>query len=226
MKKAPLFLLGGGVAAIAALFFAKRKSDATTDAITRAVSGTASLSEGDVVVQSPNGAKGAQVSLRLTGYWPFSATAAELKMEGGVNDRKGKPLHTVEDYLAGKADHVSLSGDDAIFPYGQRIDIPWGSRTLIGRVTDTGSHFRGAGKLYRVAGSEPIDVCVATSKTVIPQKTVTAAIISGDNLAGGKAVATGKFTGQTVTAGNEIGPVFGMVLGDEDLKWIGRAYNE
>ena len=38
---------------------------------------------------------------RLTGYYPFIAnlTAKERKMEGGVNDRTGRPLIAIEQHL-------------------------------------------------------------------------------------------------------------------------------
>jgi hypothetical protein len=138
------------------------------------------------------------VKLRLTGYWPFSAREDEKKMEGGIHDRKGNPLHTVEDFLSGKAPFVSLSGDDAVWPYGQLIKIPWvGGKIITGRVVDTGSHFRGAGKIYRVAGAEPIDVCVASSKSEVP-KLVDAQIVAGDSFDPKKMIATSGIKGQTV----------------------------
>lgn len=134
-------------------------------------------------------------------------------MEGGVFDRKmpskykndptsqqykDHVLHTVEDYLSGNAAFVSLSGDDSIWPYGQAVRIPWtNGETIIGRVVDTGSHFRGIGKIFRAVGFEPIDVCVASSSTVVPTK-VEAQIVPGDNFAKGKSVATSKFKDQTV----------------------------
>lgn len=186
-KSVSLLLVGGGATLGVGAFLALRKSAATTDAVEKAVSG------------APGG-RGI-VKLRLTGYWPFTARPDEQRMEGAPVDRRSKPLHTVEDFLAGKADHVSLSGDDAIFPYGQRIDIPWGDRTIIGRVTDTGGHFRGAGKLYRTIGEEPIDVCVLSSETKIPNVHVSARIVAGDSFESGKLIATGGLKGQEVLVG-------------------------
>jgi hypothetical protein len=124
------------------------------------------------------------IEVHLTCYWPFEAglTAAERKMEGDPVDRKKNPLHTVEDFLAGKSDHVSLAGDYTIFPYGQKILIPWGDKTLVGRVTDTGGHFHGAGKLFRVLGAEPIDVCVFSKDLHPPKTTVDAQVVIGDTL--------------------------------------------
>lgn len=203
-KATSIFWIGGGLATIGAVFLAVKKSNETTEAISDAVDGT-----GKNLVQ-----------LRLTGYWPFAATDAEKKMEGGLQDRKGQPLHTVEDYLAGKADFVSLSGDDAIWPYGQRVNIPWtDGKTILGRVVDTGSHFRGANKVYRLAGTEPIDVCVASSATVVP-KVVTAQIVAGDNNEKGKSVAVNKLKDQTVLTGTT---VLGGDFTDEDYEEMFRA---
>jgi len=168
-----LALIIGGLttagASIAALFMAKKSATAVKDAVQGA-----GMPQG-----TPN-----TITLHLTGYWPFQAglSAAEKKMEGAPVDRRGKPLHTAEDFFAGESDHVSLSGDPDIFPYGQKINIPWGDKTLVGRVTDTGGHFHGAGKVFRVVGAEPIDVCVKSSTTVIPKKTVAAQVIVGDHL--------------------------------------------
>jgi hypothetical protein len=143
-------------------------------------------------------AMGGTFEARLTGYWPFAATPSEIQMEGGVNDRKGKPLHTLEDVQAGKAPYVSVSGDDAIFPYGQRLQLDvWPG--VVFRVVDTGSHFRGATKIYRVAGREPLDICVATKDSVVP-KLAEVTIVKGDHFdKPGKEIATTKFQGQTVT---------------------------
>lgn len=144
---------------------------------------------------------GGAITLNLTGYWPHSAKASEKRMEGGVNDRKGRPLHTVEDFFAGKADHVSLSGDDAAWPYGQAVKIPWFDKAILGRVTDTGGSFRGANKKYRFLGREPIDVCVAYSTTPVPKGAIVAQIVPGDSYERGKAVAVSKFSGQSVAVG-------------------------
>lgn len=190
-KSGALWLIGGGVAVGAAAWFASRKSVATTTAVERALA-----DEPD-----PDTGERGLINVKLTGYWPFTARPDEVQMEGGTKDRKGNPLHTVEDFLAGKSDHVSLSGDDALFPYGQKIIIPWGDREITGRVTDTGSHFRGVHKVYRVAGYEPIDVCVQSSATKIPKTAVQARIVAGDNFEKGKAVATGGFQGQNVIVG-------------------------
>jgi hypothetical protein len=138
--------------------------------------------------------EGATIDVRLTGYWPFQEglSPEERLMEGGHNDSHGNPLYTLEDFQEGRAPYVSVSGDSAAWPYGQRIEISaWPG--VIFRVVDTGNHFRGVpifsdfesytkGKFYRVAGREPLDICVASSRTVVPKEGTTATIIAGDDL--------------------------------------------
>lgn len=152
---------------------------------------------------------GGAFDARLTGYWPFveGLDAKARLMEGGVRDRKENPLHTLEMHQKDRNAHpfVSVAGDYEIFPYGQRIEIDqWPG--LIFRVVDTGGHFHGTGKLYRVAGREPLDICVASSETHVP-KLARVTIVKGDVLDKkgnpvidmNAAVALSKFQGQTVT---------------------------
>lgn len=198
MKAWPFVLIGGGLAATAAAFFAHKKSTQVVEAIQDVVNSP------PVLPAPPVDQPGSPIfHSKLTGYWPSTATASEQKMEGKPVDRKGAPLHTVEDFLAGKSDHVSVSGDYTIFPYGQKILIPWGNSTITGRVTDTGSHFFGALKVYRIAGREPLDICVLSSSTKIPDSLVDVTIVPGDNYEKGKAVATAGFKNQTVVVGAE-----------------------
>lgn len=148
-------------------------------------------------------AGGGTFNARLTGYWPYAArTATEIKMEGGHNDRKGKPIHTLEQHRADPVAHpyVSVSGDDAIFPYGQRIKIDrWPDAVF--RVVDTGGHFRGSNKVYRISGAEPLDVAVDSPKTKVTPGAVVA-IIKGDHFdKPGKEIAAGRFSGQIVSVG-------------------------
>jgi len=176
-----LGLLSGG-AALGAAYLLHRKAEQTREQTMQAV------------------ATGGTFAVRLTGYWPFTASASEKKMEGGANDRKGKPLHTLEDFQAGTAPYVSVSGDDAIFPYGQRIAIDeWPG--VVFRVVDTGGHFRGSGKVYRAVGHEPLDICVQSSKThVVPLSTAT--IVKGDHFdKPGKEVEVARMQGQSVAVG-------------------------
>lgn len=90
---------------------------------------------------------------RGTGYYPDRSA-----MEGGFVDRKGKPLHTLQDFLAGKASYVSVAMDSTAFPYGTKLRIPeleakYG-RPIEFRVVDTGGAFRGK-------GTSRIDICTA-----------------------------------------------------------------
>lgn len=184
MRAWPIILTGGGIAGVVSALVLRRKMNATVEEVKQAVS------------------EGGTFKIHATGYWPFSARPDERKMEGAPVDRKGRPLHTVEDFLAGKSDHASVSGDDAIFPYGQKILVQWFDTDLPCRVTDTGGHFRGLGKVYRVGGEEPCDFCVASSKTPIPKSPLVATIVVGDHWdKAGKEVAADGFKGQTVSLG-------------------------
>jgi peptidoglycan hydrolase-like protein with peptidoglycan-binding domain len=123
---------------------------------------------------APVGApQGKGVTARGTGYFPENS-----RMEGGFNDRKGKPLHTLQDYLSGKAPYVSVAMDSKAFPYGTKLRIPeleqkYG-RPIEFRVVDTGGAFQGR-------GTGRIDICTANRKasldptingklTLIPQR--------------------------------------------------------
>ena len=90
---------------------------------------------------------------RGTGYYPSSSA-----LEGGFNDRLGKKLRTLQSYLAGNAEYVSVAMDSTAFKYGTRLRIKeleakYG-RSIVFRVVDTGGAFRGKGR-------SRIDVCVA-----------------------------------------------------------------
>jgi peptidoglycan hydrolase-like protein with peptidoglycan-binding domain/3D (Asp-Asp-Asp) domain-containing protein len=93
---------------------------------------------------------------RGTGYYP-----ANSKLEGGFNDRKGNPLNTLQDFLAGRAPYVSVAMDSKAFPYGTQLRIPeleqkYG-RPIDFRVVDTGGAFTGK-------GTSRIDICTANEK--------------------------------------------------------------
>jgi 3D (Asp-Asp-Asp) domain-containing protein len=82
-------------------------------------------------------------------------------MEGGYLDRKGKPLHTLQSYLAGKSPYVSVAMDSKAFKYGQPLRIPelekkYG-RPIDFRVVDTGGAFKGR-------GTSRIDIATANSR--------------------------------------------------------------
>jgi hypothetical protein len=69
-------------------------------------------------------------------YKPYAGMSAKQKaMEGGPTDAAGKPLHSLEDYLQGKAKYVSLArdylgglpgGDPRFRKYGTKVRIPEG----------------------------------------------------------------------------------------------------
>ncbi|MBS2040305.1 hypothetical protein JST97_35285 [bacterium] len=92
-----------------------------------------------------------------TGYFPDNSA-----MEGGYVDRKGKKLNTLQDFLAGKADYVSVAMDkNENIPYGTKLRIPelekkYG-RPIEFRVVDTGGAFTGK-------GNSRIDICTANQK--------------------------------------------------------------
>jgi 3D (Asp-Asp-Asp) domain-containing protein len=90
---------------------------------------------------------------RGTGYYP-----ANNSLEGGFLDRKGAKLRTLQQFLAGRADYVSVAMDSRAFAYGQRLRIKeleakYG-KAIVFRVVDTGGAFRGKGKTR-------IDICTA-----------------------------------------------------------------
>jgi hypothetical protein len=124
------------------------------------------------------------VKVTLSEYFPFQTGLSKRgkQMEGGMTDRIGKPLFTLEDYLEGKAPYVSLACDSAGGPpgnvkefktYGYKVWLPGLSADIDSfidkpvmlpiqidfRLVDTGNAFTGDKKLIRVAGMEPIDVC-------------------------------------------------------------------
>jgi hypothetical protein len=124
------------------------------------------------------------VKVRLTEYYPFQAglSKKQKQIEGGVLDRMGKPLYSLEDYFEGKAPYVSLACDLLGGPpgnvrefrkYGQEAYLPELSMDILSyldpefamvrmisfRLVDTGGNFYGDNKQVKVVGYEPIDVC-------------------------------------------------------------------
>jgi len=116
---------------------------------------------------------GQKFTAKGTGYFPDNSP-----MEGGFKDRKGAPLHTLQDFLSGKSKYVSVAMDSKAFPYGTKLRIPeleakYG-RPIEFRVVDTGGAFRGK-------GTGRIDICTANRKasldptvngrlTLVPQR--------------------------------------------------------
>ena len=101
----------------------------------------------------------------LTSFYP-AATGKARRREGGRLDHLGHPLHTVQQHLKDPVRHpyIGLSGDDAIFLYGQRIRVRYLEEQygadIVTRVVDVGSHFHGAGKVEVHPGWEPLDVAM------------------------------------------------------------------
>lgn len=96
---------------------------------------------------------------RGTGYYP-----ANNAMEGGFSDRRGVRLRTLQQYLNGSADYVSVAMDPHAFNYGQKLRIKeleqkYG-RQIEFRVVDTGGAFMGR-------GTSRIDICTANSSASV-----------------------------------------------------------
>lgn len=101
-------------------------------------------------------AEGQRFKARGTGYYPDSSA-----LEGGYVDRRDQPLRTLQDFLSGKANYVSVAMDSKAFPYGTKLRIleleaKYGKRIEF-RVVDTGGAFVGK-------GTSRIDVCTANKK--------------------------------------------------------------
>ncbi|MBL8611471.1 MAG: hypothetical protein JNL38_29270 [Myxococcales bacterium] len=111
---------------------------------------------------------------RATAYYPDSSA-----LEGGFNDRLGRPLKTLQDHVAGRAPYVSVAMDSTAFPYGTRLRIPsleakYGKR-LEFRVVDTGGAFRGK-------GTSRLDICVSGYKASLDASvntTLDVTVVSG-----------------------------------------------
>jgi 3D (Asp-Asp-Asp) domain-containing protein len=91
-----------------------------------------------------------------TGYFPDKSA-----LEGGFKDRLGKPLRTLQAFLAGDAEYVSVAMDSKAFKYGTRLrvkelDAKFG-RSITFRVVDTGGAFKNKGRTR-------MDICTANEK--------------------------------------------------------------
>jgi 3D (Asp-Asp-Asp) domain-containing protein len=89
-----------------------------------------------------------------SGYFPDKSA-----LEGGFKDRRGINLNTLQDYLAKKADYVSVAMDPQLaIPYGTVVKITEieadRGQTIEFRVVDTGGAFKGK-------GFTRIDICTA-----------------------------------------------------------------
>ena len=101
-------------------------------------------------------AEGQKFKARGTDYYPDASP-----LEGGFVDRRDQPLRTLQDFLSGKANYVSVAMDSKAFPYGTKLRIPeleakYGKRIEF-RVVDTGGAFVGK-------GTSRIDICTANKR--------------------------------------------------------------
>lgn len=96
------------------------------------------------------------LNVKATAYYPDPSP-----LEGGFNDRKGKKLRTVKQFLDGEADYVSIAMDLKQYPYGQEVCFPelnaHYNKAMLFKVVDTGGAFYGKGKTR-------VDICVADKK--------------------------------------------------------------
>ena len=99
---------------------------------------------------------GSTFTSRGTGYYPSNSG-----VEGGFVDRKGNKLRTLQQFLAGSADYVSVAMDVNAFGYGQHLrikelDAKYG-REIDFRVVDTGGAFKNKGRTR-------MDICTANAR--------------------------------------------------------------
>jgi len=122
-----------------------------------AVAGCSSDSTDDSVASSPDMLISGSFTSRGTGYYPYNNS-----LEGGCNDRLGHKLRTLQAYLAGRAEYVSVAMDKNLgTKYGTRLriaelDEKYG-RSIIFRIVDTGGDFTNKGRTR-------IDICTANQK--------------------------------------------------------------
>lgn len=93
-------------------------------------------------------------------------TTENTAIEGGPKDRCGRPLRTLDDYLNGRAEYVSVAMDRMALQYGTLIRIPEIEKRfnlnfpIPFKIVDTGSAFIGKG-LSR------LDICVGHNQQTI-----------------------------------------------------------
>jgi hypothetical protein len=100
------------------------------------------------------GAPGSSFTAKGTGYIPSSSNT---KREGGKLDRQDQPVHTLQDFLSGKSDTVTVAMDKKAAPYDTKLQIKeldqkyaaqlqkLGKDHIDFRVRDTGGDFKGTG---------------------------------------------------------------------------------
>lgn len=113
--------------------------------LTVARAGTSADSAAGDSTDGPATPSGESFRTKGTGYYP-----ANNAMEGGFVDRRGAELRTLQQYLAGNVEYVSVAMDSNAFEYGTKLRIreleqKYG-RKIEFRVVDTGGAFRGRGR--------------------------------------------------------------------------------
>jgi 3D (Asp-Asp-Asp) domain-containing protein len=115
--------------------------------------GTRGVADEDLEGNASALSQGSSFVARGTGYYPDDSA-----LEGGFVDMRGADLRTLQQFLAGEADYVSVAMDKGILPYGTQLkiaelDAKYG-KSIVFRVVDTGGAFMGQ-------GTDRIDICVA-----------------------------------------------------------------
>ena len=124
------------------------------------VSQSDTASEGPCAGQSTIFSNGSTVpspktfTAKATSYFPHNDP-----LLGGLKDRKEHPLHTLGQYLKGRAPYVLIAMDPTAFEYGQKLSIPeldaaFGKKIEF-RVVDSGARFKRKGK-------SRLDICAET----------------------------------------------------------------
>lgn len=120
--------------------------------------------DGERVPQQADATVLSEFTSKATGYYPHNS-----RMQGGHFDRRGKPLHTLQDFLdnPSRTPYVSVAMDIPVAPYGTPIRIPeldqkyraqlerHGLTSIPFRLVDTGGRFHGR-------GTDKIDICNRT----------------------------------------------------------------
>lgn len=136
------------------------------------VTGKAQYADPPVIKSSfsPEIAVGSQFTSKATAFFPSLPDDHPKirRQQGGSNDRFSQPLHTLQDFLEGKASYVSVAMDPELFtrfPYnkeqggGWRLRIPEleqaynNGKPITFRLVDTGDAFKNK-------GFSRIDICV------------------------------------------------------------------
>lgn len=105
------------------------------------------------------------IKVTVTAYHPINT-----KLEGGVLDRYGRPLVTLEQANSfpetdlDSEVYYSIAADfkQAWYKKDRLVKVILDDGTKIpgiGKLCDTGQHFYGSGKVIRNPGHEPIDIC-------------------------------------------------------------------